>query len=468
MYDCLVMPADNSAYPISTFNTVVLTSTSPTSMVLAGGATFGGNVTVTGSLTGGSISYTSTTTGTLAVSNSTGTTFTVASTQNSTSVGTGAFVAQGGGSFAGNLYVGGSLVAGSVTYATTNTGTMNITTGTGTTLAVSSTTDSTTQSNGSATFLGGIGVAKRINTGSLKCFDNTQSTSTTTGCLQLVGGFGCLGNGYLGGSLNVTSSTAATSKTTGSAVFVGGIGVGGQVFCDSLETTGNALIGGSEVRIANLRAMVNNGTFDLVLNFDNDFVKVIVDSDLQVTGNISSANSGTILDTDLLLYSVGPFTELPYLHCTVAKQGTNTTFTSHYRFTLPSGSSYQFETYFTSLLTLLDPLNRVVMGTGYVTGFNAPALVGGLYDASLETRFMYPISGMIEMKQEADPTPSGIPDASEGYQYIFRVFNADPFIQLPITLPSSNQIEYNPDESTTSTGPETLFEVVVTFQIPSQ
>ncbi len=313
------MPANNSSYPLSTFNTIAINSTSSTSLVLAGGATMAGNLAVTGTITGGSISYASTTTGTLAVSNGTGTTFTVASTQNSTSVGTGAFVATGGGSFGGNLYVGGSLVAGSVTYATTNTGSMNITTGTGSTLVVSSTTDSTTQSDGSATFLGGIGVLKTINTGSLKCFDATQSTSTTTGSLQTVGGFGCAGNITAGGVLNVTNATSSTSQFTGCAIFGGGIGAAGAAFVDTLSTIGKLNVGGFDLTLGAVdnatrgnssesRALVKIAGAKLYVNYLNDFTGgTVIDSALNTIGitRIENLTPSTSTTTGALLVDGG-------------------------------------------------------------------------------------------------------------------------------------------------------------------
>lgn len=118
--------------------------------------TIAGNISVGGTITGGSISYSSTSSGTFDVTNTTGTTLTVASTS------ANSMVLQGGATINGNLVVGGTLTAGSIAYSSTATGTLQITNTTGTTLQVLSTDQSSNASTGAAVVSGGLGVAKNI------------------------------------------------------------------------------------------------------------------------------------------------------------------------------------------------------------------------------------------------------------------------------------------------------------------
>ena len=291
---------------------------------------------------------------------------------------------------------------------------------------------------------------------------------TLTSCLQYNnGGLGVQGASFIGGILNITNSTASTSKTTGCALFTGGIGVGGKVWCDSLDMTNNLAVGGNNITVGGFNAMTITSN-QLVLNSGNNYTRVIIGPELQVNGTISATNMGTVINTSLTLLAATTFYETPYFNASVERSGLNYNFLVHYKFKLGTGVQRRFTTYFESLLTLLNPLNRVVMGTGYVSGFNAPALESGSYNVNSETRFMYPLAGMIEMKQKAPPTINGDPDPSQGYQYIIRAYNADPLIQLPTTLPSSVELEYDADTSPTSTGPFTVFEVIMNFKIPVQ
>ncbi len=143
--------------------TTASTSTTTGAFVVAGGVGIAGNLNVAGSITGGSISYASTTTGTLNVSNATGQTTVISSTEAATSTTTGAVKVLGGVGIAGNLHVGGTITGGSVTYGTTTSGTFAVTNGSGVTLTVASTDEITSDSSGGAVAIaGGLRVAKRI------------------------------------------------------------------------------------------------------------------------------------------------------------------------------------------------------------------------------------------------------------------------------------------------------------------
>lgn len=120
----------------------------------------GGDLAVTGSITGGSVSYSSTSSGTFTVTNTTGQTLVVDSTDASTSPTTGAARIKGGLGVEGNLNVGGTITGGAVSYGSTSSGTFAVTNGTGTTMTVDSTTDATTTITGATTIVGGIGIGK--------------------------------------------------------------------------------------------------------------------------------------------------------------------------------------------------------------------------------------------------------------------------------------------------------------------
>lgn len=196
--------------------TTASTSTTTGALVVSGGVGIAGNVYIGGTLTAGAVVYASTSSGTFDVTNGTGKTFTVQSTQSSTSTTTGCATFAGGVGVAENLYVGGTLSAGSVTYASTSTGTMTITSSPGTTLDVQSTQASTSTTTGCSKFAGGIGVAKGIYMGEdivmgltaisatrLLSIQNTSSNSSAKCRVELSADTAT-------GQLTVNSSTAAS------------------------------------------------------------------------------------------------------------------------------------------------------------------------------------------------------------------------------------------------------------------
>lgn len=141
------------------------TSTTTGALTVAGGVGIGGNLHVGGTITGGSVSYGSTSSGTFDVTNGTGTTFTVDSTTNSTSPTTGSATFAGGVGIAGDLNVGGSITGGSISYASTSTGTLAVTNSPGTTVTVSSSEDTSGTTTGAMTVVGGVGIGKALSVG---------------------------------------------------------------------------------------------------------------------------------------------------------------------------------------------------------------------------------------------------------------------------------------------------------------
>jgi len=93
---------------------------------------------------------------------------------------------------------------------------------------------------------------------SLTVLSTSQSTSTTTGALQVVGGVGIGGNIYFNGNLyqngvlftsgststtstfNITNITQSTSTTTGALVVAGGVGVGGNIYSAGIHVIQNS------------------------------------------------------------------------------------------------------------------------------------------------------------------------------------------------------------------------------------
>ena len=76
--------------------------------------------------------------------------------------------------------------------------------------------------------------------------NNTTSTSTTTGALQVTGGQGITGNLFVGGTVNATSGTGAVSTSTGALVVTGGAGVSENLFVGGdMQVTGDFTVNGT-------------------------------------------------------------------------------------------------------------------------------------------------------------------------------------------------------------------------------
>lgn len=130
------------------------------------------------------------------------------------------------------------------------------------TLRVDDTTDSTAPSNGSARFLGGVGIAKALFLG-----DGDDSTSASTGELVVNGGAATSGNIYAGGNLRVLDATESDSTTTGSGVFTGGVGVGGN-----LNVGGNLVVEGDLTYVSTSEILIEDKLIDLGVGFNGQTV----------------------------------------------------------------------------------------------------------------------------------------------------------------------------------------------------
>ena len=205
--------------------TTAATSTTTGALRVAGGVGIGGNLHVGGTITGGSVSYSNTTSGTFTVTNGTGQTFVVDSTEASTTPTTGAARVKGGLGVEGNLNVGGTITGGSVSYSNTSSGTFAVTNGSGATLTVASTDQTSSPTTGAVTIAGGVGinralqVAENITLGStmldgarfLSISNQSTGTNATAGLI-----FDTLGTGeaylFMNGA-NRTSDGPANSLT---------------------------------------------------------------------------------------------------------------------------------------------------------------------------------------------------------------------------------------------------------------
>jgi hypothetical protein len=253
--------------------TTVATSTTTGALRVDGGVGIAGNLHVGGTITGGSVSYGSTTSGTFTVTNGTGQTFIVDSTEASTTPTTGAARVKGGLGVEGDLNVGGTITGGSISYGTTSSGTFAVTNGSGTTLTVDSTTDSTSTTTGSVVLDGGIGIAKAA----------------------ILGGSIVVGETSLNGDrlVSIKNANAGSSATTGVLLDTTTIDISGGTSELYMNGSGNNTDGAvNSLTLRNnvgLVRVLNNSAKGIIV----DGATTIVDSDCYVTGTTASTSPTT-------------------------------------------------------------------------------------------------------------------------------------------------------------------------------
>ena len=122
------------------------------------------------------------------------------------------------------------------------TGNANI----GGTVRISNGTNSTSSTSGSLVVLGGLGITGNAFIGGTTTITSgTNSFSTATGALVVNGGLGITGNANIGGTARVSSTNPTTSTSTGAFSVAGGVGIG------------QSLIVGGNVTVSNI---INSGT----------------------------------------------------------------------------------------------------------------------------------------------------------------------------------------------------------------
>jgi hypothetical protein len=155
----------------------------------------------------------------------------------------------------------------------------------------------------------------------------TDTTSTTSGALQVSGGLGATGNVYAGGLVRLTDTTESSSTSTGGLVVSGGMGlaknlnVGGDIQC-----TGDFTVAGTFTTTASdslaindpflFLATGNSGDsadtgviaeyFDGVLTRYNGVFRDVTDGVFKVFSNLTLAPSTTV-DTANVSFSFAPF-----------------------------------------------------------------------------------------------------------------------------------------------------------------
>jgi hypothetical protein len=200
---------------------------------------------------------------------------TVNNSTQSTSTASGSIQVIGGVGIGGNLYVGGIVTATnmflngyqvstssalSIQLSGASQGTAStINFGTGTTVSVGANI-ATVQSADTLQLVTGRGASS---SNAISITNSTQSTSTASGALQVVGGVGIGGNLYVGGNITanqitvnyttitqtivtspdiftITNTTVSSSTATGALTVVGGVGIG-----NNLYVGGNTTLNGS-------------------------------------------------------------------------------------------------------------------------------------------------------------------------------------------------------------------------------
>ena len=211
---------------------------------------------------------------------------TVNNSTQSTSTASGALQVIGGVGIGGNLYVGGIVTATnmflngyqvstssalSIQLSGASQGTAStINFGTGTTVSVGANI-ATVQSADTLQLVTGRGASS---SNAISITNSTQSTSTASGALQVVGGVGIGGNLYVGGNITanqitvnyttitqtivtspdiftITNTTVSSSTATGALTVVGGVGIG-----NNLYVGGNTTLNGS-LTFANISTLAS-------------------------------------------------------------------------------------------------------------------------------------------------------------------------------------------------------------------
>jgi len=139
----------------------------------------------------------------------------------------------------------------------------------------------------------------------------TAASSTTTGALRVDGGAGITGDLYTGstvhaaGTVFAEASTESSSTTTGALVVTGGVGVGGNIFAAKALTVNNTNTAGMDFKVKgtntdNLLWARSNGLFD----------QVIIGNTIS-TGSIVNGAKLQINSKDSILLPIGTISERP-------------------------------------------------------------------------------------------------------------------------------------------------------------
>ena len=145
---------------------------------------------------------------------------------------------------------------------------------------------------------------------------NLQSTSTTSGSLQVRGGLGITGNAFIGGTvyvpsttpsnisnLLVSNSTVSTSTSTGALVVTGGVGIGGSLYTGTGSSSSisgvvlaNGTVAATTYNKLTLTTPTNNATLTLAdgstLSTSGSFGLTLTTT---AASNVTFPTAGTLL-----------------------------------------------------------------------------------------------------------------------------------------------------------------------------
>jgi hypothetical protein len=130
---------------------------------------------------------------------------------------------------------------------------------------------------------------------------STNSTSTTTGALQVAGGVGLTGNLYAGGIVRFSNETESSAASDGAIVVSGGVGIAKNLNVGGdIQVTGDFTVAGTFTTTASDSLAINDPFLFLATNntgdaLDTGFVSKYVDGALvdRYTGFFRDVTDGT-------------------------------------------------------------------------------------------------------------------------------------------------------------------------------
>jgi len=192
-------------------------------------------------------------------------------------------------------------------------------------------TNSTSTTSGAVQIKGGVGITGALFAGeSINATSTTVSTSTSTGSLVVSGGAGFAGTINVGGTAKVFASTASTNTWTGALLVGGGVGISGQL------TFAQASLGYTGITTNPSMSFIGNTSSSPIT------LTVLTDNSLNFEGSQGSVFS---IDSNLSsgeIFSVSDISGLPIISASAGQTVTFNEFGGYTQFgngTLNSSST---------------------------------------------------------------------------------------------------------------------------------